>query len=219
MITEDGAKALAKGDEAFMSDMANAYAKWSEKKEEVKVEGLDVPASLEDEKETIDAQYYRDQLQRKANDAIREHVRRMDPYEFQDLVAALLRAMGYYTTFVAPKGPDGGVDIIANPDPLGISGPRLMVQVKHWSNTKVPVQVVRELAGVMESSDGGLVVTSGGFTRDALVESQKLSKRIRLINFDEFVELWKEYYPKMNREDRMLLPLEPIYVLSPKSVD
>ena len=39
-----------------------------------------------------------------------------NPYEFQDLVAALLRAMGYYTPFIAPKGKDGGVDIIAYRD-------------------------------------------------------------------------------------------------------
>src|SRR5581483_1369220 len=35
------------------------------------------------------------------------------------LVAALLRAMGYHVSWVAPPGPDRGVDIIARTDPLG----------------------------------------------------------------------------------------------------
>ena len=46
-----------------------------------------------------------------ANSEIEEFVRRRGPYEFQDLVAALLRGMGYHTPFIAPKGRDGGIDI------------------------------------------------------------------------------------------------------------
>ena len=43
----------------------------------------------------------------------------MPPYQFQDLVAALLRAMGYHVAWVAPPGKDGGTDIVAYTDPLG----------------------------------------------------------------------------------------------------
>ncbi len=35
------------------------------------------------------------------------------------MVAALLRAMGYYTPFISPRGKDGGVDILAYQDPIG----------------------------------------------------------------------------------------------------
>jgi len=38
--------------------------------------------------------------------------------------------MGYHVAWVAPPGPDGGVDVIAQSDPLGINGPRIKVQVK-----------------------------------------------------------------------------------------
>src|SRR6185437_11599558 len=37
-----------------------------------------------------------------------KHIGALDPYEFQNLIAALLRGMGYYTPFVAPRGKDGG---------------------------------------------------------------------------------------------------------------
>jgi restriction system protein len=53
----------------------------------------------------------------------------MAPYDFQDLVAALLEAIGYHVLWVAPPGPDKGVDIIAGSDQLGIEDPRINVQV------------------------------------------------------------------------------------------
>jgi predicted Mrr-cat superfamily restriction endonuclease len=38
--------------------------------------------------------------------------------------------MGYHTPFISPKGKDGGIDIIAYQDPLGLKTPRIKVQVK-----------------------------------------------------------------------------------------
>jgi len=52
---------------------------------------------------------------------IEQYVQAMNPYEFQKLVAALLRAMGYHVSWVAPPGPDRGIDILAHNDPLGTS--------------------------------------------------------------------------------------------------
>jgi predicted Mrr-cat superfamily restriction endonuclease len=48
--------------------------------------------------------------------------------------------MDYY---VAPPGPDGGIDLIAHTDPLGTTGPRIKVQVKrrdddHWATCEQP---------------------------------------------------------------------------------
>jgi hypothetical protein len=61
---------------------------------------------------------------------IRTHLAEMPPYEFQDLVAALLKAMGYHVLWVAPPGPDRGIDMIAHTDPLGTTSPRIKVQLK-----------------------------------------------------------------------------------------
>ena len=44
-----------------------------------------------------------------ARSEIEDYITALGPYEFQELVAALLRGMGYYTPFVAPRGKDGGV--------------------------------------------------------------------------------------------------------------
>lgn len=64
-----------------------------------------------------------------ARQEIQQYIAALGPYEMQDLVAALLRGMGYHTPFIAPKGPDGGTDIIAYQDPLGTTRPHIRVQV------------------------------------------------------------------------------------------
>lgn len=63
------------------------------------------------------------------------------PYEFQDLSAAVLRAMEYYTPLVAPLGKDGGFDIIAYRHALGTQQPRIKMQIKH-RETATPVAEV-----------------------------------------------------------------------------
>ncbi len=68
-------------------------------------------------------------LQARSDELIRSKVAGLDGYEMQDLVAGILRAMGYYTR-VSPPGADGGVDIVASSDPLGIEQPMVRAQVK-----------------------------------------------------------------------------------------
>ena len=41
--------------------------------------------------------------------------------------------MNYHTSFITAKGKDGGIDIIAYQDPLGIQKPRIKVQVEALS--------------------------------------------------------------------------------------
>jgi len=48
-----------------------------------------------------------------AREQIQAILEAINPYGFQDLVADLLIAMGYYIYWVAPPGKDGGIDIIA----------------------------------------------------------------------------------------------------------
>jgi hypothetical protein len=48
---------------------------------------------------------------------IEAHLRAMPPYDMQDLVAGLLKALGYHIEWVSPPGRDAGIDIIAHTDP------------------------------------------------------------------------------------------------------
>jgi restriction system protein len=76
----------------------------------------------------------------------------MNPYEFQELVAALLRAMDYHIARVSPPGPDQGLDILGYTDPLGATGPRIKVQVKRRAD-KVTVDGLRAFMALLGSQD------------------------------------------------------------------
>jgi restriction system protein len=139
----------------------------------------------------------------------------MSPYEFQDLVAALVEAMGYHVAWVAPPGPDRGIDIIAGLDPLGIKDPRIKVQVKHRPDSRTASDQLRSFMAVLSDKDVGIFVASGGFTRDAETEARtQETRRITLIDLERFVELWIEHYEKIPDTQRQLLPLRPVHYLN-----
>jgi restriction system protein len=98
----------------------------------------------------------------------------MNPYDFQHLVAGLLTAMAYHVSWVSPPGKDGGVDILAWPDPLGTRLPRIKVQVKR-QQTAVNVDGLRSFMALPGDEDVGLFVCTGGFTKDA--ESEARARR------------------------------------------
>lgn len=97
--------------------------------------------------------------------------------EFEMLVGQFFREKGYNVTETA-QGADGGVDLHLKGD----DGKTYLVQCKHWKASKVPVNVVRELYGVMmaQHAQGAFVVTSGQFTDEAQTFAD--GKNIQLID-------------------------------------
>lgn len=154
-------------------------------------------------------------IRENAREQIRLYIIKKDPYEFQEMVAALFRAMGYFTPFIAPKGRDGGVDVIAYCDPLGVKKPHIKIQVKHYPTNPISVDVIRSLTGICRQPDEiGFVVTSGSFTNETHKESRSLHTNIRLIDGEEFIDLWLAYYDNMPEDDKALMPITPIYYLN-----
>lgn len=152
-----------------------------------------------------------------ARSEIEQYVRSIDPYKFQDLVAALLRAMGYTTPFVAPVGPDGGTDILAYPDPLGAKTPHIRVQVKHRQSQKATREEVAGLRGVVKGDrEMGLFVSSSGFTSDAMREARTGGIHIELMDLDGFLKQWLACYDRVSEEDKASLRLRRVYFLSPE---
>lgn len=208
-ITPEGEKALKKNPEEVMNIANAAYHEWR------RLNPKDDNPTEEPTDETVekDNAVNLDLLESNARDGIRKYIISKSPYEFQDLVAALLRAMGYHTPFVAPKGKDGGIDIIAYLDPLGAQTPRIKVQVKHKPETAIGASDVRALSGVLKTGDIALFVTSGTYSTDARNAASGNDKFIRLIDGDEFIEMWQEYYDKMSDDDKNMLPLKRISFL------
>ena len=136
----------------------------------------------------------------------------MEPYRFEKFVAALLRAMGYRAKETQRSG-DGGVDVIASRDPLGIEPPIIKVQCKRTTST-VGGPVVQQLAGALAhgGSELGLFVTLGTYSPDAL-HLERTRQDLRLINGRELIDLIFEYYANLEPEWKRALPLRLVYAV------
>lgn len=215
ILTNEGEEAIKLGAEKLLSTATKIYREWNakRKKEESELETEDDIEEIKTDKGQ--AQQARiDQLEENAISGIRDFILRKNPYEFQDLVASLLNAMGYHISEIAKRGPDGGIDIIAYNDPLGTTQPRIIVQVKHKPTTNISSDEIQKLAGTLKrATDVGIFVTSGDFSKPAEKEARNSREHIELIGFDRFVSLWTEYYYKLNDEQKNMLPLHPIYFL------
>lgn len=202
-LTPEGEEAIKLGADQILRNASTAYRRW---RQENSVEDYDSDEETP-EKETI---INIEQLEEQANDGIRQYIKSKNPYEFQDMVAALLRAMGYHTPFVAPKGRDGGVDVIAYLDALGVKTPRIKVQVKHKPDDSIPAKDIRSLLGILRDGDIALFVTSGTYSPQARTEALTSKTYIKLIDGEEFIQMWQENYNKMTDEDKNMLPLKYI---------
>ncbi len=210
-LTDEGEEAYTLGPVKLLETATKKYREW-DAKNKLKKDDLDIDDDQDDQSQKQEALL--EQYETSALDGIREFLIQKNPYEFQDMVAVLLKAMGYHIALVSPKGRDGGIDVIAYTDPLGVNSPRIIAQVKHKPDTKISPDDIQRLSGTMKrSSDVGIFVTSGGFTPYAQNEARMADKHIELIHFERFVELWQEYYPNMTDEDKNMLPLHPIYFL------
>ena len=211
-ITPEGEEALKLGAEPMRDLASERYHKWYHTKEE-NVEPKSVKSHEEDSDSTKENIIELETLEERAANGIREFLKNKNPYEFQDLAASLLKAMGYYIQSVAPRGKDGGIDIVAYVDPLGAQTPRIKVQVKHKPDTVTGASDIRALLGVLKAGDIALFVTSGSYSADARHAASSGDKFIRLIDGDEFIDMWQEYYDKMSDEDKNQLPLKRIAFL------
>lgn len=153
-----------------------------------------------------DARYatYDDGIER-----IKDRVLALDWDSMQQLTAGLLRSIGYHAR-VSQKGPDGGRDIVASPDVLGLESPHIVVEVKHRKGAMGAPQI-RSFIGGLRASDRGLYVSTGGFTKEAKYEADRSNVPVRLLNLDEFVRLYIEMYDQADEDTRSILPLVRIW--------
>lgn len=221
-ITPEGEETLKKTTPAeFLAEATRKYWEWRKENPAEKAqpevstdEAVAEPSQSDDRGRDIEF----DKIQAWASDGIIAAINAKGAYDFQDLAAALLRGMGYFTPFVAPKGKDGGIDIMAYRDPLGTQAPRIKVQIKHKGGAPTPVSDVRELMGLLQKDgDVGIFFSSGGFTPDAKTTARSSHVHVELIDLPRFIELWGQFYEKLSDEDKALLPLTPVYFLAPEN--
>jgi len=148
-------------------------------------------------------------LEVRALEFIKDRISQLDWDEMQELIAGILRAMGYKTR-VSPRGPDRGADIVASPDGLGFENPRIVVEVKHRSGA-MGSKEVRSFLGGRHKDDRGLYVSTGGFSKDSRYEADRASIPVTLWELDDIVRALVDYYETVDSETRRLVPLKRLY--------
>ena len=213
-ITADGMLAFQglTDPEAFYKEASRLYRQWSATQSNSRDTDEEDPQETAGKVASVTAEEAEEQAWAEIN----KYLRTINPYEFQDIVAALLRAMGYHVSWTAPPGKDGGIDIVAAGDPLATQPPRIKVQVKRQADA-IRVDGLRSFMALLNDTDVGIFVSVGGFTKDAADEARKQERRrVTLLDSEALFKLWIDYYDKLDDQARRLLPLKRIFFLAPE---
>lgn len=169
------------------------------------------PPSSSDEVTTAEAEFelMREDVVSRGHELIKDKIQCLAPDEMEELTAALLRAMGYRTR-VSARGPDRGVDVLASPDGLGLTQPRIKAEVKHRSGS-MGSNPIRSFIGALREGDQGLFISTGGFTREARYEAERATIPVTLIDIDLLADLVVANYERFDIEGQRLLPLVKVY--------
>lgn len=166
-----------------------------------------VPVQTDEEQEVEEEELIED-LVSKSLVMVEDKVVKLDPWKMQDIVGGLLQAMDYNVR-ISPKGPDGGVDILAFKDAFGFAKPVIKVQVKH-RKVSASAPEIQQLLGANPLEASSLFVSTGGFTSHA--EAVARHNGVSLVDLEELVRLLVEWYEKIPNDKRALLPLQKVYI-------
>lgn len=117
------------------------------------------------------------------------NLRNLSPREFEELLAVLLKDMGWDVE-LTKQTKDGGADILAylNTD---IGRLLCLVEAKHYrEDRKIGVDLVRTLYGTLcdAQANSAMLVTSSSFTSDAKTFQQKHSYQLNLKEYADVID-------------------------------
>ncbi|MFT4259648.1 restriction endonuclease [Microbacterium sp.] len=151
-------------------------------------------------------------IERHTRDFVLEALhKRLAHEEFEEFTADLLRALGYQAR-VTQYSQDGGVDVIAHRDALGVEPPLIKVQCKHKTGS-IGAPEVQQLIGTQGQGELSLFVTLGSYTREALAIERQRSG-LRLLTGEDIVTMVLENYDKLPQRWRSEIPLTSVLVVS-----
>ncbi|HUH96328.1 MAG TPA: restriction endonuclease [Anaerolineales bacterium] len=155
-----------------------------------------------------------EEAEEKAWEQIQKYLQVIRRTEIQDLVADLLTAMGYHIGWMAPPEKSRGqIDLVVYVDPIGVKGPRILVQIRHKGQA-LTTEGLKNFQSALGSSDYGLLFSSGGFTGDVKDEIRNEAfQKLTIWDLENFFDLWIRYYDHLSQEARQRLPLKAIYFL------
>lgn len=116
----------------------------------------------------------------------------MPPPSFERLCQRVLRESGFVQVEVTGRSGDGGIDGYGLVRLAGLLSFRVIFQCKRYRNNVSP-NLIRDFRGAMIGrADKGLIITTGGFTRDSRLEAMRDgAPPIDLIDGDQLAETLK----------------------------
>lgn len=150
-----------------------------------------------------------DDIANLALERIKDRILSLEWDDMQELVAALLRSLGY-RTIVSPRGSDRGRDIIASRDGFGFERPRIVVEVKHRKGA-IGAPEVRSFLSALHAEDRGLYVSTGGFSKEAHYQAENAKTVTHLMSLDGLAQALVDQYESLDAQGRNLLRLTRFY--------
>ena len=118
----------------------------------------------------------------------------LDGYQFEELIAKIMKKKGYLNINVTSKSRDQGRDIIMESP----KGETILVECKHQQFVGRPI--IQKLQGAMNYDETqnpdkdvkGIIVTSGSFSQEAIEYNKKIGQEIELIDGKKLKNLCSE---------------------------
>ncbi len=215
-ITDAGLQALADHSDRVDVGVLRAYPSYLEFRERTRgdnqvVKEATTPPSVEEDNASPQELLARAVVENRTavEGEVLKKALALSPTGFEDLVVALLSAMGYGNAGSVERtqsAGDAGVDGIISQDPLGLD--RIYVQAKRYAVDQVIHRPrVHEFAGALlgRQGDRGVYITTSSFSKGAREEADRLNARIELIDGTRLAQLLVRYGVGVQADDTVTL--------------
>lgn len=149
----------------------------------------------------------------KVKKVLLERLTSMDPFQFEYLVADLLKKIGYENVTVTRRTGDKGIDVVANLTIGGITNVKTVIQVKRWGlANKIDGKIITQLRGSAEVDQRGLVITTSEFQKSAIEESKAPNKMpVSLVNGAKLIDLLIKHGVGIKKDTLTVLSIDSEY--------
>lgn len=150
-----------------------------------------------------------EQHNKKVRQALQKRLLSMDSYEFEELIAQLLIAIGFEEIEVTRRGGDGGIDVRGTLVVGEVIRTRMAVQAKKWKpKNRVQGPIVQQVRGSLGTHEQGLIITTSDFSSGARAEAERINAvPVALMNGEQLVALLAQYEIGVTRRSHDLFEI------------
>jgi restriction system protein len=198
-ITNDGIKALKSGEKIDLNYLSKikSFREFSSKKNnQVSLKPIAIIRNELSPTEELFESF--NKIKASTCEELLDKLQKIEPYQFEKIVAELISKMGYggFATEPILTGGSGdkGIDAIIFEDTLGLG--KIYIQAKRYaSNNIVNHKIVREFVGalVLKGGNKGILITTSSFSSDAIKEKENSKNNIVLIDGKELASKLYDY--------------------------